>query len=88
MFGGLHHNDERKRAEHPVRAEKEKTLTGENLAAEVLRRSTHGCRWRSPKSMQVALDTADFVRHVPGFPGFLMCFTVHEPPLTSSATSW
>jgi hypothetical protein len=50
---------------YPVRAEKTKTPTGEKHAADTLPRGAHGCRCLNRKSLQNALDTAEFVRHVP-----------------------
>jgi hypothetical protein len=75
MFGGPHHNDEQKRAEPSGESRKNKTLLGEKLAIQVLLRLRHGCQLGSKKTLPIALDAADFVRHVPGLPpvssGFL-----------------
>jgi hypothetical protein len=43
MFGGPHHNDERKRAEQSGESRKDKTLSGKVLAAQVLLRFLRGC---------------------------------------------
>lgn len=71
MFGGLHRNDEMKRAEQSGWSRKKTKSADRNkgLAAEALLRSLDGCHWVSRNSPQSALDTADFVRHVPMFPG-------------------
>src|SRR5690348_11445011 len=67
MFGGLHRNDEMKRAEQSGWSRKKTKSADRNkgLAAEALLRSLDGCHWVSRNSPQSALDTADFVRHVP-----------------------
>lgn len=70
MFGGLHRNDEMKRAEQSGWSRKKTKSADRNkgLAAEALLRSLDGCHWVSRNSPRSALDTADFVRHVPEFP--------------------
>src|SRR5690242_18199513 len=69
MFGGLHRNDEMKRAEQSGWSRKKTKSADRNkgLATEALLRSLDGCHWVSRNSPQSALDTADFVRHVPEF---------------------
>src|SRR5690242_922407 len=81
MFGGLHRNDEMKRAEQSGWSRKKTKSADRNkgLAAEALLRSLDGCHWVSRNSPQSALDTADFVRHVPAFPLFRPNNRVWEP---------
>src|SRR5690348_5718317 len=73
MFGGLHRNDEMKRAEQSGWSRKKTKSADRNkgLAPEALLRSLDGCHWVSRNSPQSALDTADFVRHVPELPGHI-----------------
>jgi hypothetical protein len=66
-----------------IRLEREKQTgdLGEVLAERSTAALTQGCLQTNQKSFGIALDTADFVRHVPGFPGLI------TPATTMTITS-
>jgi hypothetical protein len=66
MFGGLHLNDEVKRIEQSGWSTKQNGDPGQVLAAEIAAALEHGCLEKNQKPCRIDLDTADFVRHVPG----------------------
>src|SRR5277367_304870 len=69
MFGGPHHSDAVTWAEQFGWSEKNRTtIPGESLAARSAAAPTEGCLQKNQKPYQIALDTADFVRHVPWLP--------------------
>ena len=83
MFGGLHQRDEVKRTKQSGWSTKKNGDPNKVLAAQIAAALRHGCLHKNQKTYGIALDTADFVRHVPRFPqvspGFHPGFQVSPP---------
>lgn len=56
-----------------VGARKKNEDHGKVLAAQAAAALTHECLHRNQKTLGITLDTADFVRHVPGVPRVSVC---------------
>lgn len=65
MFGGLHQRDEVKRTKQSGWSTKKNRDPNKVLAAQIAAALRHGCLHKNQKTYGIALDTADFVRHVP-----------------------